>query len=590
MLASFFVLAATLPVAAGQDDPLTAAERDWLREHESIRVAVPHNSPPLSFVDANGTVTRGMAVDLLRLAALKVGVQMTFVSLPVPNYWTALKTGDADIIAIAGARADLIDHAAPTEPIFWPGNVFVARANRTDIAAASDFDGLHVGVQAGSVFETLLVESFPAVIAVPLPTQDDAVAATMAGEVDGAFGSQARIGYLLGREAISLRPVGDPVAVSEASAWGLPDSPALAIVKKGFARVTAGERDLILVKWTGFTLADPNALVPAAPTPAWIRWTLWGLVGAILISGSGALLLRREVNRRTNDVQELNRTLEARVQERTEALEESAREWQGFAYSLNHDIRAPVRHITGFSELLLADAAGKLNDDELQYLRRVHEAAGRLHLMIEGLGTLSRLNQEPLVWSSVDVTAAAHAAIANIEEQAPDRHVEWEIQAGIRVAGDAALVALALHNLLDNAHKYSATREVAHVRLRAQPDGHRVRLIVEDDGVGFDTARGDLLWQPLQRLHGREFPGTGIGLATVRRIVRHHGGAVSAGLSDDLGGARFEVTLPHRPNDTSGPTGRAGKPASCAERGWHNPARRACRNQSRAGHKSQGRP
>ncbi|MGJ4802056.1 CHASE domain-containing protein [Luteimonas sp. SDU82] len=248
----------------------------------------------------------------------------------------------------------------------------------------------------------------------------------------------------------------------------------------------------------------------------------------------------------------LNRTLEARVEQRTHELTLANRELESFAYSVSHDLRAPLRTVEGFSRLLGERFAPEMGPEALDYLARVRNAANRMDALIDALLKMSRITREPLRHARVDMSRLATEVMADLRQAEPSRQVEVEIEPGLVAGGDPALLRNLLQNLLGNAWKFSAGRSPARIRLAADagaadlPEG-MAGFVVCDNGAGFDPAYASKLFRPFQRLHGAdEYEGHGIGLATVKRIVERHGGSIQAeGRSGE--GATFRFTLPAEP-------------------------------------------
>ena len=249
--------------------------------------------------------------------------------------------------------------------------------------------------------------------------------------------------------------------------------------------------------------------------------------------------------------------LEARVAERTdelaralEQLEEDAkqlarsnRELEAFSYTISHDLRAPLRSIDGFSDALLADYADRLDETGKGYLTRVRRAATRMGQLIDDLLELARVSRVELVTSPVALDALATRLVRDLRERDPRRAVDVLIQAGIPAQGDARLLALVLQNLLENAWKFTSRRASARIEFGVSSEGPPVTYFVRDNGVGFDMAHSSKLFGIFQRLHSLdEFPGTGVGLAIVQRIVERHGGRIWVEAKPDEG-ATFFFTL-----------------------------------------------
>jgi PAS domain S-box-containing protein len=243
-------------------------------------------------------------------------------------------------------------------------------------------------------------------------------------------------------------------------------------------------------------------------------------------------------------LQEAHDHLEEKVRERTGELAALNRELEAYSYSVSHDLRAPLRTIDGFAGLLEERLAGKLDWESREFLGKVRSGVGRMHRLIEALLALSTVTRKELSASRVDLSACAREIIADLAAQNGSRRVDFAIADGIRTVGDTQLLRLLLQNLLENAWKYSAKTPVARIEFNTTTDSAgRTIYQVRDNGAGFDMAYAAKLFQPFQRLHAeREFAGTGVGLATVARIVRRHGGEVWA--EGAVGeGAAFMFTL-----------------------------------------------
>ncbi|MGD8566886.1 MAG: ATP-binding protein [Gammaproteobacteria bacterium] len=217
-------------------------------------------------------------------------------------------------------------------------------------------------------------------------------------------------------------------------------------------------------------------------------------------------------------------------------LDERARELESFAYSVSHDLRAPLRTIDGFSNMLYEDAGNRLTEEEVECLRRVREAAQRMGNLIDDLLELSRISRSKFRPKKINLSKLAESVTEKLRQQDPDRKVDIVVEPGVEVNADLSLLDVVLDNLLGNAWKFSSKKESPKIQFaRTLIDGKTV-YYVKDNGVGFNPRYKNKLFMPFQRLHhNEEFPGTGIGLATVKRIIEKHGGRVWANSKQNKG-------------------------------------------------------
>lgn len=245
-------------------------------------------------------------------------------------------------------------------------------------------------------------------------------------------------------------------------------------------------------------------------------------------------------------VQRMNADLEARVADRTRQLESANRELESFAYAVSHDLRAPLRSMSGFSEILRESTGNGLDEKSRHYLQRIHESSQRMSSLIEDLLSLSRISRAEFTPRPVDLSQIAADAAGAVKERYPDRVVAIEIAPEMPAHGDTRLLRIAFENLLDNAWKYTAHANPARVVVGCQQEEADTVYFVRDNGVGFDMQYAGKLFAPFQRLHPEsQFPGTGIGLVTVQRIVARHGGRIWVEAQANAG-ATFYFTLAPR--------------------------------------------
>ncbi|MEA3202224.1 MAG: hypothetical protein QOE90_3652 [Thermoplasmata archaeon] len=267
----------------------------------------------------------------------------------------------------------------------------------------------------------------------------------------------------------------------------------------------------------------------------------------------GSVITLKDISERKRVEAELDahrEHLEETVRQRTAALRGANRELEAFSYSVSHDLRAPLRSLDGFSHALIEDYGGKLDERGLDYLQRVRKASQRMARLIDDLLTLSRVTRAPLAREPVDLSAMARAIVGELRAASPERDVDAVVAEGLAVRGDARLLQLALQNLLGNAWKFTSKHERARIEFGAEVQRGRTIYHVRDDGAGFDMAYAGKLFGAFQRLHtSDEFEGTGIGLATVQRVIRQHGGSVWARGAIERGSTFFFTLNEYDPTE-----------------------------------------
>lgn len=299
--------------------------------------------------------------------------------------------------------------------------------------------------------------------------------------------------------------------------------------------------DAAIFWWPAYKL---SALLRAG-TAAISLITVFSLIKVVpsVLELKSPAYLEKQVNERTKDLIELNDQLHIEMAKRKKAsdhLRATNQELMAFSYSVSHDLRAPLRSIHGFSQALLEDYSNKLDDEGKDFLQRICNASSRMGELIDDMLKLSKISRNEITLEEVNLSAIAHEVIASLVQRDHSIKTVFEIEDSIVANGDHKLLMIAMENLISNAVKYSSKNEFSKVQFGKLADSDT--YFIKDNGVGFDMKFADKLFGAFQRLHEGEFDGSGIGLATVKRIIAKHGGNIWADAKIDEG-ATFYFTL-----------------------------------------------
>jgi PAS domain S-box-containing protein len=274
----------------------------------------------------------------------------------------------------------------------------------------------------------------------------------------------------------------------------------------------------------------------------WLRWEMrpWhetsGRIGGIVIFVEDITASKQA----EKEIRALNTELERRVLERTAQLQAANKELEAFTYSVSHDLRAPLRHISGFSQMLAEEFSASLPAEALHYLQRIQDGTRRMGLLVDDLLNLGRVGRQELRLQVTGLRSLVEEVISDLRADCENRNVEWKVGALPFADCDPGLLKQVFQNLLSNAVKFTRPRAAAVIEVGQQNEGTTSIVYVRDNGVGFSMRYAGKLFGVFQRLHRQEeFEGTGVGLATVQRIVQKHGGRVWAEAELDKGAAFF---------------------------------------------------
>jgi signal transduction histidine kinase len=247
-----------------------------------------------------------------------------------------------------------------------------------------------------------------------------------------------------------------------------------------------------------------------------------------------------KLERARAEIMRANAQLERRVQERTVELVAANQELEAFAHSIAHDLRSPLMAIDGFSHILVKECAGRVEPKAMEHLQFISRAARRMNELTTDLLRLSRASRSVIKRENVDLSLLASAIVRDLRETHPHREIAVKIAAGMRVNADVALLRIALENLLSNAWKFTAKTDAPEIEIGTLCENGSLTIFVRDTGAGFDMAGAAKLFAPFERLHpADDFPGTGIGLTTVQRIILRHGGSIRADAEKGKGATFF---------------------------------------------------
>lgn len=517
---------------------LTPEEKQWLDDHPLILVGSNPRWAPVEFIDRDG-VPRGISRDYLDQFGRALGVNFRHVQITSWRQAQAkLRDGEVDLLSCLNkASARKADYVF-TPPYLSLQTAIFTRQDAPFTGNLAEFKDRAVAIIMGYGLAEFLVSQSPGIRLEDAKDVPQALKMLEAGKVDAFVGPLLITSHYLQQGGHTrIKVVGETSFVYQPAFAGRKEWQVLVdILDKLMEGIGETERNAITRKWLSVTFEqqiDYRKLYQI---------------------GGGALALLAVFvywNRRLSSEIRRRRIVEASLLKSEDNLVAANKELEAFSYSVSHDLRAPLRHISGFVQLLQAQAQGQLADSGRHYLEIIAGASKKMGELIDDLLSFSRTGRAQMRLETVPLGLLVEECRRELEPEQRGRTIEWEVGPLPAVQADRALLRQVLANLLGNAIKYTRNRPVARIEVSARQEQGEIVVCIRDNGAGFDMQYANKLFGVFQRLHSEtEFEGTGIGLANVRRIVVRHGGRTWAEGQVDQGAA-FYFTLPVSPAQTA---------------------------------------
>jgi signal transduction histidine kinase len=521
---------------------LTPAEEAWLRNHKTIRVGIAPVMPPLKFFEKG--VIKGIEPDFINLLSDYTGINFQLVVCDFKDMDTKVKSGETDMF-LSVYVPERFAQMMFTKPFMDFDQVIVTRSDSPFVSGLGALKGKKVAVLRGLKLHEKILAPYPEIESVRVDTMEQMFKAVSESKADAMISKIYLATYVMNQYP-NLKIAGIADIPRDPYYYAVrKDYPELvSILNKAIQSIPNDRVNAIVQKWFS---------VRVEYRPNWseiLKWVFAIVSFFTFILGLSLFWnrrLAREIEKRKQAeeaINKLNAKLEQRVLERTAQLSAANKELESFSYSVSHDLRAPLRSIDGFSQALLEEYGNELDETGKTYLERVRKATQKMGFLIDDMLKLLKVIRAEFHTESIDLSSMTRTIAAELQTNNPDRAVDVIIQEGIIVQGDPYLVQIALDGLMDNAWKFIGSKALPKIEFGAVIKDGETICFIKDNGAGFDMAYVDKLFGAFQRLHTTDqFPGTGIGLATVQRIIHRHGGRVWA--EGEIGkGATFYFTLP----------------------------------------------
>ncbi len=513
---------------------LSPEEKQWLDSHPVIRFGSNPRWAPVEFIDKRG-IPRGISRDYLDRFGKALGIDFQYV--PIPSWRQAqamLREGEVDLLtSLTKASSKKADFEF-TPPYMSLQTAIFTRQDTPYIGEVYELNDKMVASVSGYAIYQYLLSQCPDIRAVEAKDDPAGLKMLESGEVDAFVGALLVTSHYIQRDGHTRIKVAGETSFVYQPAFACRKEWALFvdILDKVLEGINEAERTAIARKWMAVTYEQR------------IDYTKMYKIGALVLGLLGLFAywnnrMAAEIRRRSE--------VEASLLRSEEALVSANKELEAFSYSVSHDLRAPLRHVSGFVQLLQTNAKERLDETGMRYLEVISGAAKKMGDLIDDLLSFSRTGRAQMHLEAVALGPLVDECRRELEPETRGRTIEWTIGELPEVAADRALLRQVLANLLGNAVKYSHKRAEACIEVSSRREGAEFIVCVRDNGAGFDMKYADKLFGVFQRLHtDAEFEGTGIGLANVRRIIVRHGGRTWA--EGEVGqGAAFYFSLPAKP-------------------------------------------
>ena len=539
--------------------PLTDSERQWIKEHPTVYWGADPNWPPFSSLDKKGKIT-GIDVEVMRLVAERTGLNIALVPT---SSWTEtlekVRQHEIDFTSGTSLNENRLTDFNFTVPYCTFPIAIITRKELGFLTSVQQLSTNRVATPKDYITTEQLQHDYPDTQFIFTDTVEQGLEMVAAGDADAIIVNLATASYL-----VYLRGYTN-LKISGLARYSFPlrlairkDLPELAaILDKAVHSIGDSEMERINAKYI-----EPQVIASAS----WARWkrrTLYAVasgVVAVIIFLAWNRKMAKEIAIRTkveNDLRDAQQSLKqqadelklrvAEVERLNQKLVTANKDLESFSYSVSHDLRAPLRHVASFSEMLGEDTETSFSDDAKQYLKTIERESQRMQQMIDALLTFARIGRVEMAETAIDLNEIVKETIHDLEPETAGRDVLWKTAPLPSVKGDQKLIRQVFANLLENAVKFTRQRSRAEIEIAAMPatPGDReVVFYVRDNGAGFDMVQVGKLFGVFQRLHhAHDFEGTGIGLANVQRIIHRHGGRIWAEGERDKG-ATFYFSLP----------------------------------------------